>query len=48
VKCGPNRRKPEYDDLVRAARATGLPLHVLAERALVAASNHEDQWSPNR
>jgi uncharacterized protein (DUF111 family) len=33
MECGPNRRKPEYDHLVRAARATGLPPHVLAERA---------------
>jgi uncharacterized protein (TIGR00299 family) protein len=37
VKCGPNRRKPEHDDLVRAARATGLPLRELAERAVAAA-----------
>jgi uncharacterized protein (TIGR00299 family) protein len=36
VKCGPNRYKPEYDDVVSAARATGLPFHVLSERALAA------------
>jgi pyridinium-3,5-bisthiocarboxylic acid mononucleotide nickel chelatase len=37
VKCGPNRCKPEHDDLVRAARATGVTLRELAERALAAA-----------
>jgi uncharacterized protein (TIGR00299 family) protein len=37
IKCGPHRMKPEYDDLVAVAQATGLPLHTIAERALAAA-----------
>jgi len=36
VKCGPGRMKPEHDDLVAVALATGLPLHALAEQALAA------------
>jgi uncharacterized protein (TIGR00299 family) protein len=36
VKCGPDRLKPEHDDLVAVARVTGLPLHTLAEQALAA------------
>ena len=42
VKRGPHRDKPEQDDLVRAARATGLPLHTLGERALAAARQWEN------
>jgi uncharacterized protein (TIGR00299 family) protein len=42
VKRGPHRDKPEHDDLVRAARATGLPLHTLGERALAAARQREN------
>jgi uncharacterized protein (TIGR00299 family) protein len=41
VKCGPHRCKPEHDDLVRAARITGLPLQALAERAVAAAWERE-------
>jgi uncharacterized protein (DUF111 family) len=36
IKCGPHRMKPEYDDLVAVARATGMPLHAIAESALAA------------
>jgi uncharacterized protein (TIGR00299 family) protein len=36
VKCGPHRMKPEHDDLVAVARATGLPLQAVAQRALAA------------
>jgi pyridinium-3,5-bisthiocarboxylic acid mononucleotide nickel chelatase len=36
IKCGPHRMKPEYDDLVAVARATGLTLRTVAERALAA------------
>ena len=36
IKCGPHRMKPEYEDLVAVARATGLALRTVAERALEA------------
>lgn len=34
VKIGPHRAKPEHDDVVAAALATGLPRRALAEQAL--------------
>ncbi|GAA4831092.1 nickel insertion protein [Saccharopolyspora rosea] len=34
VKTGPWRAKPEHDDVAAAARALGLPLRTVAERAL--------------
>jgi hypothetical protein len=37
IKVGPHGSKPEHDDLVAAARGSGLPLRVLATRALMAA-----------
>lgn len=36
VKVGPHRAKPEYDDLVEIARATGAPVRVIADRAQAA------------
>ena len=36
VKVGPYRAKPEYDDLVQIARATGEPVRVIADRAQAA------------
>ena len=36
VKVGPHRAKPEYDDLVEIARATGAPVRVVADRAQAA------------
>lgn len=36
VKQGPHRAKPEHEDVVAVARATGLPVRVVAEQALAA------------
>jgi uncharacterized protein (TIGR00299 family) protein len=36
VKHGPHRAKPEHDDVVAVARATGLPVRVVAEAAVEA------------
>lgn len=36
VKVGPHRAKPEYDDLVQIAHATGAPIRVIADRAQAA------------
>ena len=36
VKVGPHRAKPEYDDLIEIARATGAPVRVIADRAQAA------------
>jgi len=33
MKVGPERAKPEHDDVARAAAATGLPVHEIASRA---------------
>ncbi len=33
MKIGPERAKPEHDDVARAAAATGLPTHEIASRA---------------
>jgi uncharacterized protein (TIGR00299 family) protein len=33
VKAGPDRAKPEFDDVARAAARTGLPAHEVASRA---------------
>jgi hypothetical protein len=36
VKVGPHRAKPEYEDLVEIARATGAPVRLVADRAQAA------------
>jgi pyridinium-3,5-bisthiocarboxylic acid mononucleotide nickel chelatase len=41
IKVGPYGSKPEYEDLVAAARGSGLPLRVLSARALMAAEMRE-------
>lgn len=38
VKWGPHRGKPEHDDVVAVARATGLPVRVVSELAVAAAA----------
>jgi pyridinium-3,5-bisthiocarboxylic acid mononucleotide nickel chelatase len=43
IKVGPHRAKPEYEDVAAAARATGLPQRVIAERAI---SEYLRQASP--
>ena len=44
IKHGPHRSKPEHDDVAAAARALGLPLRTVAERASAAA---REQISPS-
>lgn len=34
IKIGPHRSKPEHDDVLAVARATGLPIRSVAEHAL--------------
>jgi uncharacterized protein (DUF111 family) len=36
LRVGPHRAKPEYDDLVEIARATGAPGRVIADQAQAA------------
>jgi pyridinium-3,5-bisthiocarboxylic acid mononucleotide nickel chelatase len=43
IKVGPHRAKPEHEDVAAAARATGLPQRVIAERAI---SEYLRQASP--
>ena len=41
---GPHRSKPEHDDVLAIARATGLPIRSVAEQALSECGrSHEDQ-----
>jgi uncharacterized protein (TIGR00299 family) protein len=45
IKVGPHRAKPEQEDVAAAARATGLPQRVIAERAVSEYLSHGDGGS---
>jgi pyridinium-3,5-bisthiocarboxylic acid mononucleotide nickel chelatase len=47
IKIGPHRSKPEHDDILAVARATGLPVRSVAEQALAEHSrSHRGQAAP--
>jgi hypothetical protein len=47
IKIGPHRSKPEHDDVLAVARATGLPIRSVAEQALAEyGRSHQDQAAP--